>query len=418
MDRLTSGLSRRKFTEVAGLAVGGGLGLAATTGVGRAQTVRWHWYRRFGSLSYFADDIAPTLDGGYVVLVESIDFFGNRSRVLLVKLDSTGRMEWIRRYGPADREDSGAAVVALTSGGYAIAATANVASDDSAVWLILTDDQGKVRRSRTFTDSDEGGEYAADLVETRRDGETAGLGVLGTSTAPSGDGNVRLRRVNTRLAPTWERTYERDGDESAVALIRPENGGYVYAATAGDLDPRGTNDYVLGRTAGNGAPRWVRTYGGTGRAAGIAEVVDDGETSGYAVVGTVSRRGADDIRVVTTDGLGKRERARTFDRNGTGDAAADIAFVGDGFAIFGRTDTPGEEWDGDYWLLRTDARLDRQWGATYDLSTLVEGRRTGSAEYAAAFVTDGEEYTLAGSSLSSGDADASVPWVVHVVGRT
>lgn len=423
MERSIRTIGRRRFTGLAAAAAATGLGLGTAPEIGSAQTVEWQRIYDLDPDSVYADDLTPTSDGGYALLCTSIEW-GSGAHVLLAKLGPTGELEWSRAYEETERDDFGVAVVELAGGGYAVAATNDVLAPDSELWLLLTDDEGNVRRSRTYADADGRPQSAADLVEIRRDGETAGLAALGTVGAPGDErvveiGSVRLRRVDAGLSTTWERTYERDGDETAVALVRPANGGYAYAATAGADDPDRSGDYVLGRTDDDGTSRWVRTYEETGRAAGLTEVTDGSETDGYAVVGTVGRaaEGDTDVRVVTTDCRGTEALNETFDRDGTDDSAADIAFTGDGFAIFGRsfvTDEPGSE-DDDYWLLRTDEGLHLRWAETYDHDLYNWDQRFGAHEQSDALALCGDELTLAGSTLSDGDADTANPWVVNVL---
>ena len=412
-------LGRRRFTGLAAAAAATGLGFGTTPETASAQTVEWQRTYDIGTGAVFADDVTPTSDGGYALLLTSIDFFGDGgAQVLLAKLDANGELEWSRGYEEGERDDFGVAVVELADGGYAVAATNDVFAADSEVWLLLTDDEGEVRRSQTYADVGGNAESAADLVEVRRNGETAGLTVLGTVNASGGE-NVRLRHVGTDLATVWERTYEGDGDETAAALVRPANGGYTYAATASADDSSQSACYVLGRTDDEGVSRWTRTYDGTGDATGLAETTDGTETTGYAVVGTVGAvaAGDADVRVVATDCRGNEALTETFDRGGTSDVASDIASIGDGFAIFGRSyvaDEAGSA-DDDYWSVRTDENLDLRWVEIYDYDVVNFGQRFGSHDWSDALAVRGDELTLAGSTLSDGDADTANPWVVNVL---
>ena len=127
------------------------------------------WNKTYGGPGFdLCEDLESTSDGGYV-LVGSTDSFGaGRSDFWLIKVDSSGNMEWNKTYG-GTMYDGAYSVVKTSDGGYALAGTTQsfgAAYDD--FWLVKTDVNGDMEWNKTY-----GGAYPdyGHTVEQTSDGK-------------------------------------------------------------------------------------------------------------------------------------------------------------------------------------------------------------------------------------------------------
>jgi hypothetical protein len=84
------------------------------------------WHKTYGGLSCDeARAIAPTSDGGYVVAGWTKSFGAGRSDVWVLKLYSSGDVQWQKRYGGTneydDYDDKAYAIAPTSDGGYVVA---------------------------------------------------------------------------------------------------------------------------------------------------------------------------------------------------------------------------------------------------------------------------------------------------------
>lgn len=149
------------------------------------------WESSFGGTGIeTAQDIAKTLDGGYVVtgstFSNDVDVSMNHgeSDAWLVKLDANGQMEWQKTYGGSRFEDA-QAVVASKDGGYILVGnsksndgdvTDNAGEND--IWAVKTNSEGAILWEKSLGGS--GLDFGYDILETA-DGS---LVLVGESSSP------------------------------------------------------------------------------------------------------------------------------------------------------------------------------------------------------------------------------------------
>ncbi|MBL0044509.1 MAG: hypothetical protein IPP33_08955 [Flavobacteriales bacterium] len=121
------------------------------------------WQRTYGG---FGSDegmsVDNTSDGGFIVLGSTGSWGAGGGDIYLLKLDSTGELQWSKTFGGIGVEQ-GASVKTLEDGGFAIAGT--TASPPATGYdglLIRTDASGNVLWERTY--GGEGGSLSTDCV--------------------------------------------------------------------------------------------------------------------------------------------------------------------------------------------------------------------------------------------------------------
>lgn len=104
------------------------------------------WENTFGGTSIDGGiDVATTLDGGCIIVGTTKSEGAGSDDVYLIKTNGQGQLEWENTFGGIDT-DWGRAVVPTSDGGYLVVGTTrSLGSGDQDIYLIKTDDQGKVR---------------------------------------------------------------------------------------------------------------------------------------------------------------------------------------------------------------------------------------------------------------------------------
>jgi len=88
--------------------------------------------------------LTQTADGGYCLAGYTRSFGAGEEDFWLVKVDSSGNMQWNRTYGGTESEYA-FSVITTSDGGYTIAGyTYSVGAENSDAWLIKTDEQGVI----------------------------------------------------------------------------------------------------------------------------------------------------------------------------------------------------------------------------------------------------------------------------------
>jgi len=89
------------------------------------STGNGQWEKIYGGSSYdYAYSIQQTSDGGYIVAGETASFGSGDYDIWILKLDSTGGVQWQKTYG-GSFDDSAASIQQTNDGGYIIAGKTN-----------------------------------------------------------------------------------------------------------------------------------------------------------------------------------------------------------------------------------------------------------------------------------------------------
>jgi len=275
----------------------GGYALAGgTTSFGAGNEDAWlvkvdssgnmQWNITYGGADVdWAHSVVETSDGGYALAGGTYSFgTGNFADFWLVKTDSSGNTEWTRTYGGTD-EDRARSVVETSDGGYALGGyTRSFGAGGYDFWLVKTDSSGNTEWTRTYGRG--GDQYAFSVVETS-DGGYA----LGGGTSSFGDcWDFWLVKVDSSGNHQWNKTYGGDGDQYALSLVETSDGGYALAGANYTDAPTIPFDAWLVKVDVSGNMEWTRTYGGVNhdRAYSVVETSD----GGYALAGHTDSFGA------------------------------------------------------------------------------------------------------------------------------
>jgi len=314
--------------------------LVKTDSFGRAQ-----WNRTYGGSSYdYANSIAQTSDGGYILAGITNSYGAGSADVYVVKTYANGSMQWNKTYGGSGYE-SAACVVQSSGGGYVVAGQS--ASNNDDFWLIKIDALGNAQWNKTYGGLS--GDYAWSLIQTG-DGGYAMAGETGSSGA--GHQDFWLVKTDSSGIVQWNKTYGGTSDDWAQSVVQTGDGGYALVGFTDSFDV-GAGDFWLVKTDSVGNAQWNKTYGGAGLDWGMSLV--QALDGGYALTGYTRSlgAGADDVWLVKTDSSGNAQWNKTYGGS-TDDWGYSVVITSEQTYALACTTTSYGAGSQDAWLIKLD----------------------------------------------------------------
>jgi Ig-like domain CHU_C associated len=399
------------------------------------------WDKTFGgNNTQFAQSIAYTTDGGYVVVgYSSSNISGDKSEdseggedYWIVKMNSAGQKVWDRTIG-GSADDFARSVAATYDGGCIVVGTSSSdisgsKSDDSQgledYWVVKLDSDGNVEWDRTIGGDDE--DKATSIIELS-DGSFAiagysKSGISGNKTqANIGNEDYWIVKISISGTIQWNKTFGGDLFDYATSLTTNFDGtiavaGYSYSGISGNKTEasRGQYDYWVIKIDASGNLLWNKTLGGD--LFDFANSISKTNDGGYVVAGytssglsgdkTQASKGGYDYWIVKLNSSGTIAWNRTI-----GGSLDDFAFsivnipTSDGGYVLGGSSSSGISGDkseankggSDYWILKLDSGGFKEWDKD------IGGSQ--NDDFAKLFVTTDGRYLLSGTSNSpvSGD---------------
>lgn len=338
-----------------------------------------------------AYSILQTSDGGYVLAGYTGSFGAGGLDVWLIKVDSSGQMQWNETYGGLNN-DTAYSLVQTRDGGLALAGyTQSFGAGGSNFWLIKTNSAGRIAWNQSFGGTGE--DIAYSLIQT----EDGGFALVGSTNSSDSAGKNDFWLVKTDEAGKmqWNRTFGGAGEEVAKSIIQTNDGGYAISGYKLSPNASAYDAWVI-KTDNSGIPRWNQTYGGP-RPDGIFSLLPAGN-GGFALAGgtVVSNANKSDVWMLTADSSGSMMWNKTYGGILPEAAESLIPTADGGYGIAGITESFGEG-SQDCWLIKTDQSGNMLWNQTF-------GGPQSDAAYSIVQTGDGG-YALAGFTESSGAGD-------------
>ena len=257
------------------------------------------WAKTYGGVNHdCAQLIQQTRDNGYIVTGHTESFGAGYDDIWILKLSSTGDIEWQHTYGGSN-SDYATFIQQTSDGGYIVAGyTESFGARARDVWVLKLSSTGNIEWQHAY-----GGirnEYAYFIQQTSDGGYiVAGL----TFSYGTGSRDGWILKLSTTGDIEWQRSYGGEYPDCATFIQQTSDGGYI---AAGFTDPFGAgynNIWVL-RLSSTGDIEWQRTYGGVNH--DCARSVQQTSDNGYIVTGHTESFGAGsfDIWVLKLDSTG------------------------------------------------------------------------------------------------------------------
>lgn len=392
-----------------------------------------------GTGNDYSYSVEQTSDGGYVLggLTYSVngDVTGNHGLFdyWVVKLNSTGGMEWEKclggTWGDYLRSVCQTADGGYILGGFSFSSDGNVTdnSGQSDYWIVKLNSTGDLEWEESY-----GGSQYDDAYSIRQVSD-GGYIVAGSTTSSNGDvtGNhgtydFWIAKLNGGGGLSWQKCL--GGSEADVAYsIRQVPGGYVVAGMSRSNDGNvtgnhGGSDFWVAEITDAGGIAWQDSYGGMANEEAFdVNLTTDG---GYIVAGytesddgnVTGNHGGSDFWVLKLSGVGTIDWKRCF--GGTGDDKAySVAQTGDGgYVVLGYTgsmngNVSGKHGSHDYWVVKLSPDGALEWQKCL-------GGSSGDFGYCIG-LTDDRGFVVTGKSSSNngnvtGNHGADDYWVVKL----
>lgn len=264
--------------------------------------------------------VAQCSDGGYIAAgyihnsVTDDDFY-------IVRTDSSGNLQWSRKYGSFGQEIP-CSVQQTTDGGYFFCGYAESFGPRSA-YAIKTDPLGNINWTKTYR----GQKFATGFSGMQTaDGGYVIAGAI-TDSLSTWVYDAFLLKTNPSGDTLWTRTFGSTGVEAVYSVKQTADGGYILAGLTSSFGA-GANDIFLTKTNATGFPQWTKTFGGAGPES--VDEVDQVSDGGYIICGsTPSFTPNEDIYLIRTDSSGNAAWTKNFGLAG-GDYGYGVEEAGDG----------------------------------------------------------------------------------------
>lgn len=311
-----------------------------------------NWNKTFGGESYdVCKSGQQTLDGGYVLLGDTMSYGTGNWDFWLVKTDSTGNEQWNKTFGGPLTEFS-ASVQQTIDGGYILTGTTEYENDIDYgdFWLVKTDENGYEQWNKKF-----GGVKLDDCYSVCQTFDGGYILTGFTRNFGAGKEDVWLVKTDENGDMEWDVTFGGKDDDVGYSVEQTEDGGYIITGITGAEFNTPKGDIWLIKTDENGDEQWNKTFGGTSRDYGrsVQQTFEDG----YIVLGNTYSFGAGeyDLWLIKTDEYGDEQWSKIMGGNGT-DGGRSIQQISDGGYIIAGSFT--DFWprgpDYDVWLIRIE----------------------------------------------------------------
>ena len=256
--------------------------------------------------------IQSTADGGYIAsgLTYSNDgdvsgyHGGNEADAWVVKLSSSGAVQWQKVLGGSTGCDFANAILSTPDGGYIIAGhtdsndgdvTSNAGERD--VWIVKLSSSGAIQWQKTIGGAKN--DYAYSFQSTPDGGYmVAGYTYSnnGDVSGNHGDADAWIVKLSSSGAIQWQKSLGGSSEDIARSIQPTVDGGYIVAGSTksnnGDVSGNhGDADAWIVKLSSSGAIQWQKSLGGSNE--DIARSIQLTTDGGYIVAGSAKSNNGD-----------------------------------------------------------------------------------------------------------------------------
>ena len=197
------------------------------------------WTKTYGGLGNDgAYSVIQTGDGGYA-LAGFETLTGNNQDYWLTKTDASGTIQWNRTYGGNGIDDA-YSVIQTSDGGYAMAGFTNSSGAGSYDgWLVKVDSSGNMQWNHTY-----GGPSADDLYTVIQTDDNSYVLAGYTTSAGAGAADGQLIKVDSQGNLLWNQTYGGTGVDDIATVIKTNDGGYALVGYTSSYGAGGTDFWL------------------------------------------------------------------------------------------------------------------------------------------------------------------------------
>ena len=305
--------------------------------------------------------VARSADGGYLVAGDTNSFGAGATDVWVIKLAEDGSIDWQKTYG-GTRSDTVRSMGATSDGGYVVASRTNsFGSGSTDFWILKLDSSGGIDWQKTVGGSRSEMPHA--IQQTSDGGYVVGgytksFGALGK--------DFFVVKLDENGVLDWQKRYGGEGEDVIRYVLQVSDGGYLAAGFTHSFGANG--DILILKLDEDGDIEWQKSYGGAKfeEPSTILEVSD-----GYIVMEQSSSfTGSTDAWIFKLDKDGDFIWQKTFGGRGGMDELSSAELTADGgFIAAGETSSnfiPSE----DFWAVKFNSAGVPQWQKRYGGSNI------------------------------------------------
>jgi len=247
------------------------------------------WQKTYGGSSYDTPrSIRQTVDGGYIVAGFTRSSGAGSNDYWILKLSSTGNIEWQKTYGGSDAEHANS-IRQTADGGYIVVGNTysfGAGSDD--IWVLKLYSTGNIEWQKTYGAS--GSDYAY-CVQQTIDG---GYIIAGDTTSfGAGSVDIWILKLSSTGNIEWQKTYGGAGTDCPWSIQQTSDEGYIISSWTYSFGVQMDDGWIL-KLSSNGNIEWEKTYGGSSYdSARFVLEVDDGSYIAAGFTDSYTAGGAD-----------------------------------------------------------------------------------------------------------------------------
>ena len=399
------------------------------------------WQKALGGTGKeYAQAVAPTSDGGYLVAGYTSSSDGDVTAnhgtydYWVVKLNADRTIAWQKTFGGSG-DDRANSIVALADGGCVVAGYTN--SNDGDVtgfhggvdyWIVKLNANGGIVWQKTYGGS--GFDRATSIVSVSDGYVVAGYASSsdGDVTANHGSYDYWVVKLNTNGVAVGEHAFGGTSADYAYSLTTTSDGGYLIAGRSASNDGdvsgnHGGDDCWVVKLNASGGLVWQKAQGGSGTEIGRSVVAT---SDGGSLVGTTvssndgdvtGNHGGEDYWVVKLNAGGTIVWQKALGGSGNDNLysiapAADGGCAVAGYAGSTNGDVTGNHGSDDAWVVRLNASGAMVWQKALG-GTLIDNGHSAIAASNNGFIVAGNSNSTDGDvSGFHGDTDF---WVFKIL---
>ncbi|MFC2165847.1 hypothetical protein ACFLT2_12740 [Acidobacteriota bacterium] len=366
--RIYSGDQRDNLQSAKLTSDGGCIALGWTNSFGVAVESMWivkvdsfgkiEWQRTYGGDDWDeGHDIQETTDGGYIAVGQTQSFGAGNHDFWILKLNSSGHIEWQHTYGGPEW-DGATSVHQTNDGGFIVAGnTRSFGAGLDDVWILKLDSSGQIEWQFTY------GGIMSERLKSIRQTRDGGY-IVASSSYSFGPGplGIWIQKITSAGQSEWQNCYGGIDSDSVRAIQETTDGGYIVLCRTYSFGA-GLSDYLVLKLDASGNITWQRTFGGA--LWDTPQSVHQTSDGGYVLAGNTYSYGAgdSDCYILKLDSTGNVEWEHVYGGPGY-DSARFVQQTADGGYIVAGTSTSFGSGDEDFMIFKisSEGKIDLSCG--------------------------------------------------------
>ena len=251
------------------------------------------WEKTFGGADYDrANLIIQTSDSGYIIAGHTQSYGAEydpgphaKKDLWIIKLDSSGEVEWEQLYGGSDSSEGANSIQQTSDDGYIICGFTSKQGSGNYDFLVLKlDYSGNIEWEKSY-----GGAYPENANSIIQTSEGGYIVVGETMSFGFGYYDYWILKLDSEGNIIWDNAYGGEKFERAKSVCQTSDNGYIIAGYTSSFG-KGNKDCWILRLNSDGSERWTRTYGNEGME--VANSIQQTTDGNYIVAAQTSSKGA------------------------------------------------------------------------------------------------------------------------------